>query len=115
MAPLGIDTDGDGWDNAYDSDNGGTAITIIDFDGDTTPDYTDTDSDGDTVLDNIEGHDANGDGISDIGACVLGTDTDSDGLDDCYDTDNVTYDATASNAPTQNTDGTVDLDWQRYR
>ncbi|NNM15055.1 MAG: tandem-95 repeat protein, partial [Bacteroidia bacterium] len=112
VAPSGTDTDGDGWDDVYDSDNGGTAIVIIDFDGDTTPDYMDTDSDNDSVLDDIEGHDANADGISDIGACVLGTDTDSDGLDDCYDTDNVTYDVTASNAPTQNTDGTVDLDWR---
>ena len=112
ISPLGIDTDGDGLDNAFDLDNGGTAIVVMDFDGDSTPDYMDTDSDNDTVLDNIEGHDANGDGISDVNACTFGTDADSDGLDDCYDTDIVTYDPLASNSPLQNTDGTVDNDWR---
>ena len=28
LSPQNTDTDGDGWDDRYDSDNGGTAITL---------------------------------------------------------------------------------------
>jgi len=59
LAPLGTDTDGDGWDNRYDSDNGGTAITLSNNEGFGNPDYLDDDTDGDGLLDWIEGFDDN--------------------------------------------------------
>ena len=44
VAPTGLDTDDDGLDNAYDSDNGGTAITIANTDLAGNPDYIENDS-----------------------------------------------------------------------
>ncbi len=64
-APDAGDGSGDGW--AYD----GTIVSPVDTDGNGTPDYLDTDSDGDLVLDSTEsglldtGTDADGDGIVD--------------------------------------------------
>ena len=68
VAPSGNDTDGDGWDNQYDADNGGTAITLSDNDVDGTPDYIDSDSDGDGLFDWTEGFDdnASGDALDDF-------------------------------------------------
>lgn len=57
VAPLGTDTDGDGWDDRYDSDDGGTAITLSNNEGFGNPDYLDDDSDGDGLRDWIEGFD----------------------------------------------------------
>ncbi|WP_462249367.1 T9SS type A sorting domain-containing protein [Ekhidna sp.] len=85
IAEAGADGDGDGWDNSYDSDNGGTAPPVTDTDTDATPDYLDTDSDGDGVSDSIESRDTNSDGVAD--ELFVDVDTDSDGLDDAYDTD----------------------------
>lgn len=67
-APLGTDTDGDGWDNRYDSDDGGTAIALSNNDGFGNPDYLDSDSDGDGLLDWVEGFDdnENGDALPDL-------------------------------------------------
>ena len=54
-ASIGIDTDGDGLDNAYDPDNGGTSLlNPIDTDNDDIPDYLDTDSDNDGIPDKEE-------------------------------------------------------------
>ena len=66
--PLSQDTDGDGWDNQYDSDNGGTAITLSNNEGAGEPDYLDDDSDGDGFLDWLEGfdEDADGDALADL-------------------------------------------------
>ncbi|WKN32569.1 T9SS type A sorting domain-containing protein [Porifericola rhodea] len=86
VAAGSTDTDGDGWLDEYDSDNGGTPISLVDNDGDGTQDYIDTDSDGDGVLDRIEARDANRDGRRDINPA--NNDTDQDGLDDNYDPDN---------------------------
>jgi len=61
-APLGADSDGDGWDNQYDSDNGGTAISLSNHEGFGSSDYLDNDSDGDGFLDWTEGFDDDGDG-----------------------------------------------------
>ena len=66
VAPSGLDTDLDGLDNTYDTNNGGTAIVVVNTDGVDTPDYLDLDSDNDTVFDIVEA----GNGIED---------TDSDG------------------------------------
>jgi uncharacterized repeat protein (TIGR01451 family) len=110
--PVGTDTDHDGWDDAYDADNGGTPIVIIDTDLDETPDYLDPDTDDDTVPDTTEGSDANHDGRPDVVA--TGSDTDGDGLDDAYDTfAGPGYgNETGSNAPLQDTDGDGIRDWR---
>ena len=86
--PLWSDLDGDGWDDQYDPDNGGSYFDLADTDNDGDPDYIDTDSDDDGVDDYIEGFDVTGpqginDSIPDI--YPAGTDTDLDGLDDNYD------------------------------
>uniref|UniRef100_UPI001891867D DUF7507 domain-containing protein n=1 Tax=Nonlabens antarcticus TaxID=392714 RepID=UPI001891867D len=88
IIPSGVDTDGNGVDDAYDTN--GTPInpvnTEVDFDytnQDAFPDYLDLDSDGDNVPDTIEGNDFNADGIPDLE--LTGTDNDNDGLDDAFD------------------------------
>ena len=115
--PSGSDADNDGYDDAYDPTEGGTPITLEDTDGDTTPDFRDDDTDGDGVLDNIEGHDADSDGVPDLTAS--GSDSDADGLDDAYDPDFISCNSTELGQPgnggcaaLQNTDGTDDRDWR---
>ena len=68
LAPLGTDTDQDGWDNRYDSDDGGTAITLSNNESAGNVDYLDDDSDGDGLVDWIEGFDDNnsGDALDDL-------------------------------------------------
>jgi len=112
VAPSGTDTDGDGLDDSYDSDNGGTPIVPVNTDGSDQPDYLDDDSDGDGVLDTIEGHDADMDGVADSSAA--GADTDGDGLDDAFDTvvGPGPGNPTGTNAPLQNTDGADERDWR---
>ncbi len=99
IAPDGVDTDGDGLDDAYDNNASNTAdnygitngIQPVNTDSsavlnsDSTPDYLDTDSDGDTVPDSIEGHNFNAEFGPDIEP--LNQDVDNDGLDDAYDSD----------------------------
>jgi hypothetical protein len=104
-SPQNADTDGDGWDNEYDSDNGGTAITLSNNDGAGDPDYIDADSDGDGLLDWMEGFDDNNsedaldDFIERADAFELGLgnplyyltfqDTDLDGIPDFLEDDNL--------------------------
>ncbi|NNC78211.1 MAG: hypothetical protein HKN77_09635, partial [Woeseiaceae bacterium] len=111
-APLGTDTDGDGLDDRYDATNGGVAISITNTDGTGLPDYVDTDADDDGVLDAIEGHDANLNGIAD--RTPANADTDGDGLDDAYDTvvAPASGNAIGSNADLQNADGDSNRDWR---
>jgi|GEM_PF-411382 len=78
-APSGSDTDGDGLDNNFES----TGLTPVDTDGDSTPDYIDTDSDNDGESDSVEGWDTDGDGTAETTAS--GTDSDGDGLDNAFD------------------------------
>ncbi|MBO3700898.1 PA14 domain-containing protein, partial [Roseivirga sp. E12] len=91
----GVDTDGngivdtplqqtdlDGWADAFDPDNGGTALTDPDSDGDTFQNRIDLDSDNDGIPDHIEFQSTAG--YIDI----TSNDTDNDGIDDAYDTDN---------------------------
>ncbi|TYP69675.1 T9SS type B sorting domain-containing protein, partial [Aquimarina intermedia] len=78
FAPLGTDSDNDGMDDQYDVDfAGNNAFTVENTDGDTLPDYLDTDSDND------------GDGRTDTVEAGVGTftgvDTDGDGLDDGFE------------------------------
>ncbi|NOT91483.1 Ig-like domain-containing protein [Ferruginibacter sp.] len=81
------DTDGDGLINHYDNvvGFGGTGIQVYDHDGDSTPDYRDLDTDGDGVLDIVEGNDFNLNGYSDDLITLTGLDTDGDGLDNRFD------------------------------
>ncbi len=99
------DTDGDGIDNNFDPSNGGTQITPVNSEGLDVQDYLDSDSDNDNVPDNIEGHDADFNGVAD--ATSSGTDTDGDGLDNAFDSDNG-----GTTAPLQNTDGIDFRDWR---
>ena len=115
IAPLGKDTNGDGVDDAYDPENGGTRIIPVDTDGDGVPDFLDSDSDNDGVPDYIEGHDANADGRPDYGQ-MSGKDSDVDGLDDAFDiVDKYASpgtNMTGSNAPLQDFDGDGIKDWR---
>ncbi|SHM15440.1 T9SS type A sorting domain-containing protein [Hymenobacter psychrotolerans] len=61
-APLGIDSDGDGLDNAYDI-NGGSFISMSRWDG-ARYDYRNTNTDNDRFADWIEGFDDNRNGQS---------------------------------------------------
>ena len=112
VAPTGLDSDNDGLDNAYDSDNGGAAIVLVNTDGIDQPDYLDTDSDNDGVPDLIEGHDANSDGVADVSPATA--DADGDGLDDNFDTvaGPAAGNASGSNSPLQNSDGIDNRDWR---
>ena len=69
ILPSGTDTDGDGIDDVFDNDQGNSVLVPVNTDAayansDTLPDYIDTDTDGDGVLDRIEAYDANFDGIA---------------------------------------------------
>ncbi|WP_299899319.1 VCBS domain-containing protein, partial [uncultured Aquimarina sp.] len=79
------DTDGNGVNDAYDTN--GTAIDpdLADVDGTGGADYVDTDADGDGIPDATEGYDTDGDNIPDT--LPSGNDSDGDGLDDNYDVD----------------------------
>jgi hypothetical protein len=110
IAPSNSDSDGDGIDDAYDSDDasfGGEASSFLPIDSDAaddpnTPDYLDIDSDEDGELDRIEGHDANGDGTADSGSPANTglpsgtTDNDGDGLYDGWDNNTSSKDPTNS-------------------
>ncbi len=89
IEPSGVDANGNGLDDAYE-DNGNVGLVPVDSDGDGLPDYVDEDSDNDGVLDSIEGHDFDQDGVADV--VPTGNDADGDGLDDGYEGDEVSDD-----------------------
>lgn len=87
IAPSGsgsgiTDANANGLDDNYESGQGGTDITPVNTDNltqnnaDSLPDYLDTDTDGDGVLDINENGNA---------STLSGTDTDGDGLDDAFE------------------------------
>ncbi|MBI5372471.1 MAG: T9SS type A sorting domain-containing protein [Sphingobacteriales bacterium] len=98
LLPSGTDTDGDGIDNSYDNFNGfgGDGIHPVDTDSDTTPDYLDSDTDGDGLPDIVEGNDLNLNGLQDDLVTLTGIDTDGDGLDDRFDNNNSNAEATSA-------------------
>lgn len=116
ILPLGEDPNGNGWDAAYDPQDGGYEFVPTDTDEDGSPDYRDIDSENDHVFDFIEGHDLNADGIPDVTRIFV--DSDHDGLDDIYDTVNgwndpySPFNAIGSNAPLQDFDGDGTRDWR---
>ncbi|MFT3705609.1 MAG: Ig-like domain-containing protein [Agriterribacter sp.] len=98
VLPTGVDTDGDGIDDAYDVNNGGVISGYSNIDGGSAPDYVDTDADNDGFRDWLENSvtsasevdnfnnrtgAAGADGIMDNLA-----DADNDGLANIYDNDN---------------------------
>lgn len=98
LLPANADADSDGIDNSYDnySGFGGDGIHPVDTDSDGTPDYLDADTDGDGLIDRIEGNDLNLNGLQDDLVTLIGTDTDSDGLDDRFDNDNLSSKGTSA-------------------
>lgn len=97
LLPAYADTDGDGIDNSYDNFNGfgGDGIHPADKDADTIPDYLDSDTDGDGLIDILEGNDLNFNAIVDDGIALTGMDTDGDGLDNFFDNDNASAKCTS--------------------
>jgi gliding motility-associated-like protein len=84
ILPTFTDIDGNGLDDVYESSPGNAdGISVIDTDNDGDDDYLDLDSDNDNVPDDIEGNDANHDGVSDLFA--MNSDQDNDGLDDGFE------------------------------
>jgi|GEM_PF-3171270 len=74
--PQNADTDNDGLDNAYDTDNGGMALAPVNTDNADAPDYLDTNSDNDSGTDQLE---------TGVVAATNSDDTDGDGLLDAYE------------------------------
>ncbi|MGD1843946.1 MAG: T9SS type A sorting domain-containing protein [Salibacteraceae bacterium] len=103
-----VDTDDDGWSNTFDSDNGGTALSMPDTDSDGLFDYSDLDSDGDGIVDLIEAQATTGSPL-----LPTGNDTDEDGIDDRFDLNCTPCGGvTGSNIVPENTDGMGAPDYQ---
>jgi uncharacterized repeat protein (TIGR01451 family) len=98
LLPSGTDTDLDGIDNSYDNFNGfgGDGIHPVDTDADTQPDYLDSDTDSDGLIDRVEGNDLNFNGMPDDNVTLTGVDTDGDGLDDRFDANNSSVESTSA-------------------
>ncbi len=105
LLPAAADADGDGINDSYDGYNGfgGNGVILVgitpentDADGFPTPDYLDTDTDNDGLIDRIEGNDFNFNNIQDDNVTLMGTDFDSDGLDDRFDANNSSAEATSA-------------------
>lgn len=93
--PSDVDTDGDGINDVYETTGqigtyGGAGLTPFDKDGDTTPDYRDTDTDNDGVPDRNEG-DRNSLFVTITQATINASgDSDGDGLMDVFDNISIT-------------------------
>ncbi|CAM4320006.1 DUF6923 family protein [Zobellia nedashkovskayae] len=75
IAPSGVDSDGNGLDDAYEiSPGSGEGITPTNTDGADNPDYLDLDSDNEGANDTVEAN-----------IILTGNDSDTDGLDDATD------------------------------
>nr|WP_299169711.1 gliding motility-associated C-terminal domain-containing protein [uncultured Allomuricauda sp.] len=80
QAPCGVDSDGNGLDDHYESHPGaGEGITPINSDHDSLPNFRDIDSDDDGLPDNIEAQPTVG------YVPPTGEDNDKDGLDNAYE------------------------------
>ncbi|MDZ4757059.1 MAG: hypothetical protein SGJ10_02820, partial [Bacteroidota bacterium] len=122
VAPGGTDTNGDGLDDAYGTTSGSKGLVPVNTDGTDNQDYLDLDSDNDGYSDAIEGHDTDGDNIADAGSNAnngvpTGLDIDFDGLDDGYDNNTASYNATngsltPSSHPNIDLAATSERDWR---
>lgn len=80
---MGIDSDLDGIDNAFEQSK--SIAPLADTDTDGIPDYLDLDSDDDGISDATEAYDANVDGQMDVSYSY--GDYDADGVDNTFDAD----------------------------
>ncbi|MFZ5365172.1 MAG: peptidoglycan-binding protein [Patescibacteria group bacterium] len=111
--PLIIsDADGNGIIDAYDKSAGGNPIVPVDTDSDGIPDYRDLDTDNDSLTDISigEGH---------ASATLVGADTDSDGIDNGFDTNNspsyyFLNNTAVTDNPPPNTFGTSEYNWREF-
>ncbi|WP_299899134.1 DUF4114 domain-containing protein [uncultured Aquimarina sp.] len=87
----GLDQDRDGMDDAFDPDQGGTPQGYQNTDNTDTPDFLDTDSNNDGILDTVDAYDTNSDGTADT--VLANNDTDQDGLDDNFDITDTVFDS----------------------
>lgn len=90
-APSGI-INANGIDNSYP-----IGITPTDTDNDTEFDYLDLNSDNDVRPDNVEGWDFNNDGVAET--IAVNSDSDNDGLDDAFDTNDNLVNPTNAQTP----------------
>ena len=114
IPPSLLDANDNGLDDAYEDDMR-MGLIPVNTDEEDFPDYLDPDSDNDNIPDNIEGHDADHNGVADVS--LIGSDKDDDGLDDGYegavqiDSDvNDEIDDPTNHLP--NTDGDGELDFR---
>ncbi|MDX8339339.1 T9SS type A sorting domain-containing protein [Draconibacterium sp. IB214405] len=110
---LLIDENGDGWDAAFDPDEGGDYYEQVDTDMDGIPDFQDYDSDGDGISDYIEAFDTNNDQVAELDFSNM--DFDSDGLDNSCDTVNCAlsrFNPMGSNSPLPDNDQNDIRDWR---
>lgn len=113
VRPFESDMNKNGWDDAFDTEVGGTYYKPIDTDKNGIPDYIDTDSDGDGVTDIIEGFENDIDEIS-----LTISDCDNDGLDDIFDTVScwsLGYNSVGSNAPLPDLNKNGIREWRDYQ
>lgn len=98
LMPGTTDTDNDGLINTYDNfaGFGGDGIHPVDTDGDSIPDYMDSDTDSDGLIDRIEGNDLNFNATPDDNVTLTGSDTDGDGLDNRFDANNSSIEGTSA-------------------
>ncbi|MFK7922229.1 MAG: T9SS type A sorting domain-containing protein, partial [Bacteroidia bacterium] len=108
------DADYNGLAQAFDVGELGTYILPNNHDQADNPDFLDTDADNDGVLDILEGHDGDINGVVDF--TPSGIDADADGLDDAFDTDLASPEPTSSNQSIQDSDNDLnsggDRDWR---
>jgi gliding motility-associated-like protein len=114
VSPTGLDTDGDGLDDAYDNVNS-TGINAVDTDNDGEADYVDEDSDGDGIEDSTEAWDTDHDGSADT--LPSGNDANNNGIDDAFEEGAVGYEdpngsLNVGASGTNNTDGDVEPDFR---
>ncbi len=90
LLPTTTDADNDGLSDVYDNYLGqfkGGRLNPFNIDGDSRPDYLDTDTDNDGVTDLKEGNDYNRNGnYTDDANALFNNDADNDGLDGRFDT-----------------------------
>lgn len=113
ISPSRTDREQDGFDDNYQAVFGAPGWQPADTDGDGIPDFLDPDSDEDYVPDATEGMDGDHNGKPDISPS--GKDSDSDGLDDAFDTvvlGSPAWNATGHRAPLPDTDNDGLRDWR---
>lgn len=110
-----FDSNGDGWNDVFDPQLGGTALKPVNTDGDDWPDFIDRDADEDGTPDIIEAFMLqNNDSYQ---PAFSSHDSDGDGLDDFCDThvfSGQTINARASNAPLPDFNKNGVRDWRDH-